>query len=344
MNLGVWLAMGRDATYVVRAAGAAASASTSTDRRRSTVRSSTPWSAPPRSSRRSVSAIPRSPPRTDLIRSSIPFVAAAQSPNEYGFAMGLETMNSLVPISGAAASLSFASAPGAFNVLAGDLHSSLRTNLVENAYDLGPAVVSRLDSAACVARAAGQVVSYAAGQPTANDDGCYGDRRAAWIQAFDSWSSNGGSDGVSGLLDSSGGLVGGVDAPAPGGWRVGGLIGYVHSTFPPTARPPTDRPTTCPWAPMRATSGANRSQTPRSLYLEHGFDDPQRRLPRLVGSGRSGLWWRNRAGLRGSQLLLRVSGPLGRDCQRTRSRDRGVSSRTIIHAKSPFANDAPRQD
>jgi uncharacterized protein with beta-barrel porin domain len=231
MNLGVWLAMGRDATYVVRAAGAAASASTSTDRRRSTVRSSTPWSAPPRSSRRSVSAIPRSPPRTDLIRSSIPFVAAAQSPNEYGFAMGLETMNSLVPISGAAASLSFASAPGAFNVLAGDLHSSLRTNLVENAYDLGPAVVSRLDSAACVARAGGQVVSYATGQPAANDDGCYSDRRAAWIQAFDSWSSNGGSDGVSGLLDSSGGLVGGVDAPAPGGWRVGGLIGYVHSTF-----------------------------------------------------------------------------------------------------------------
>jgi subtilase-type serine protease len=36
---------------------------------------------------------------------------------------------------------------------------------------------------------------------------------------------------VSGLLDSSGGFVGGIDAPAPGDWRVGGLLSYVHSRF-----------------------------------------------------------------------------------------------------------------
>ena len=33
----------------------------------------------------------------DLVRSGIPFVAAAQSPNEYGVATGLDTMNPLAP-------------------------------------------------------------------------------------------------------------------------------------------------------------------------------------------------------------------------------------------------------
>ena len=51
------------------------------------------------------------------------------------------------------------------------------------------------------------------------------------FRLLNSWSRNGGANGVSGLLDSSGGFVGGVDAPAPGDWRIGGLLGYAHSRF-----------------------------------------------------------------------------------------------------------------
>ena len=173
----------------------------------------------------------------DLSRSGIPFVAAAQTRNEYGVARGLDTMNPWLPASLAAASLDFATAPAAFDALAGDLHSSLRTSLVENAYDLGAAALARLDAAECDWSAPGQVVSYGEGQPAANDGACRNGRRAAWIQAYDSWSRNGGVNGVSGLLGSSGGFVGGVDAPAPGDWRIGGLLGYAHSRFSADSTP-----------------------------------------------------------------------------------------------------------
>ena len=167
----------------------------------------------------------------DLSRSGIPFVAAARTRNEFGVATGLDTMNPWLPASFAATSLNFATAPGAFDALAGDLHSSLRTSLVENAYDLGAAALAQLDAAECDWSAPGQVVSYGEGQAAANDGACRNGRRAAWIQAYDSWSRNGGANGVSGLLGASGGFIGGVDAPAPGDWRIGGLLGYAHSRF-----------------------------------------------------------------------------------------------------------------
>ena len=125
-------------------------------------------------------------------------------------------------------------APG--SVLSGNQHS-LRTSLVENAYDLGAAALARLDAAECDWSAPGQVVSYGEGQPAANDGACRNGRRAAWIQAYDSWSRNGGVNGVSGLLGSSGGFIGGVDAPAPGDWRIGGLLGYAHSRFSADSTP-----------------------------------------------------------------------------------------------------------
>ncbi len=167
----------------------------------------------------------------DVVRSSIPFAAAAQTPNEFGVAMGLDTMNPWLPAARAASSLSFATAPGAFNGLAGDLHSSLRSDLIQDAYGLGQAAIARLDAAQCEGSAPGQAVSYADGRPAPSDGGCSDERRAAWIVAYDAWSRNGGANGVSGVLGSSGGFVGGVDAPAPGGWRLGGLLGYSHSRF-----------------------------------------------------------------------------------------------------------------
>ena len=136
-----------------------------------------------------------------------------------------------LPASLAAASLNFATAPSAFDALAGDLHSSLRTSLVENAYDLGAAALARLDAAECGWSAPGQVVSYGEGQPAANDGACRTGRRTAWIQAYNAWSHNGGANGISGLNGASGGFIGGVDAPAPGDWRIGGLLAYVHSGF-----------------------------------------------------------------------------------------------------------------
>ena len=121
----------------------------------------------------------------DLSRSGIPFVAAAQTRNEYGVARGLDTMNPWLPASLAAASLDFATAPAAFDALAGDLHSSLRTSLIQDSYDLGAAALARLDAAECAWSAPGQVVSYGDGQPAANDGACRNGRRAAWIQAYE---------------------------------------------------------------------------------------------------------------------------------------------------------------
>ena len=55
----------------------------------------------------------------DIVRSGIPFVAAARTRNEYGVASGLDTMNPWLPASLAAASLNFATAPAAYDTLAG---------------------------------------------------------------------------------------------------------------------------------------------------------------------------------------------------------------------------------
>jgi hypothetical protein len=78
----------------------------------------------------------------DVVRSGIHFVAAAHTGNECGVASGLDTMNPWFPASQAAASLNLATAPGAFDALAGDLHSSLRTSLIEDSYDLSAATRS----------------------------------------------------------------------------------------------------------------------------------------------------------------------------------------------------------
>ena len=69
----------------------------------------------------------------DIVRSGIPFVAAARRCNEYGVASGLDTMSPWLPASLAAASLNFATAPAVYDMLAGDLHSLLRTSLIEDA-------------------------------------------------------------------------------------------------------------------------------------------------------------------------------------------------------------------
>ena len=80
-------------------------------------------------------------------------------------------------------------------------------------------------------------LSYSEGQPAANDGACRNGRRAAWTQAYDLRSRNGGANGVSGLLGAAGGFIGGVDAPAPGDWRIGGLLGDAHSRFSADSMP-----------------------------------------------------------------------------------------------------------
>jgi uncharacterized protein with beta-barrel porin domain len=72
-------------------------------------------------------------------------------------------------LSRAAASLNFATAPGVYDTLSGDIHSSLRSDLIQNAYDLEEAVAARLGAADCGADAPGQIVSYGEGLPTTKD-------------------------------------------------------------------------------------------------------------------------------------------------------------------------------
>ncbi len=248
----------------------------------------------------------------DLSRSGIPFVAAARTRNEFGVATGLDTMNPWLPASFAATSLNFVTAPTAFDALAGDLHSSLRTSLVENAYDLGAAALARLDAAECDWSAPGQVVSYSEGQPAANDGACRNGRRAAWIQAYELVEPQRRRERRVGFA-----------------WRLrrlyrrrrrSGARRLAHRraarlrAFALFRRQHAGQRLgrQCIRRGLRRTAlGSGRPEARRGLYLEHGLDDAYRLLSRLPGSSRQRLRRRHGASLRGSQLSPRVSRTFG---------------------------------
>ncbi len=54
---------------------------------------------------------------------------------------------------------------------------------------------------------------------------------AMWMEAYGGWGRNSGDGNASGMNHSVGGFVLGADTMVAGNWRVGGMVGYGHSTF-----------------------------------------------------------------------------------------------------------------
>lgn len=122
--------------------------------------------------------------------------------------------------------LSNAEAPGALDLLSGEVHASAKTALIEDSRFVREAAVART-------RAAFDAV---ASDRSATGEQRISDRFAFWGQGFGSWG-DWDSDGNAGSLNRSiGGLFLGADAGVSDHVRIGALAGYSHSDFDVGAR------------------------------------------------------------------------------------------------------------
>ncbi|WP_244661790.1 autotransporter outer membrane beta-barrel domain-containing protein [Mesorhizobium huakuii] len=158
------------------------------------------------------------------------FADAGLTPNQIATGQGLDSIPASGSLFNAVAGLATdAEARAAFDQLSGEIHASAKGMLVEDSSFIRDAASNRIAAAFGDAGAAAlPVMAYGEGGPemVAADT----DRFAVWGQAFGSWG-NTDSDGNAAAFDrSTGGLLAGADTLV-GGWRVGLLGGYSHSSF-----------------------------------------------------------------------------------------------------------------
>lgn len=165
----------------------------------------------------------------DVVQKS--FASVGLTPNQIAAGAGTESLGSGNPVYDAILQLpSEAAVQDAFDQLSGEIHASAKGMLLEDSRFIRDAATSRISAAFGDAgsTAALPVMAYGEGGPemVAADT----DRFAVWGQAFGSWG-NADSDGNAAAFDrSTGGLLAGADTLV-GGWRVGLLGGYSHSSF-----------------------------------------------------------------------------------------------------------------
>ncbi|TPK05865.1 autotransporter outer membrane beta-barrel domain-containing protein [Mesorhizobium sp. B2-5-9] len=158
------------------------------------------------------------------------FASVGLTPNQIATGGGAESLGAGNPLFDAIFALpSEAAAQDAFDQLSGEIHASAKGLLIEDSGFIRDAANSRIAAAFGDAGAAAlPVIAYGEGGPemVAADT----DRFAVWGQAFGSTGSSD-SDGNAAAFDrSTGGLLAGADTLV-GGWRVGVLGGYSHSSF-----------------------------------------------------------------------------------------------------------------
>lgn len=157
------------------------------------------------------------------------FADAGLTPNQIATGEGLDSLTGGAVFGAVAGLATDAEARAAFDQLSGEVHASAKGMLVEDSRFVRDAATSRIRAAfGDGSTAALPVMAYGDGGPemVAADT----DRFAVWGQAFGSWG-NTDSDGNAAAFDrSTGGLLAGADTLV-GGWRVGLLGGYSHSSF-----------------------------------------------------------------------------------------------------------------
>lgn len=118
-----------------------------------------------------------------------------------------------------------------FQCSVGEIHASARTDLVQDSFYVRNAAVDRLRDAACDPGAGNGALKTATMQGHLTDGLCQSNRSAMWMEAYGGWGRNSGDGNASGMNHSVGGFVLGADTMVAGNWRVGGMVGYGHSTF-----------------------------------------------------------------------------------------------------------------
>ncbi|WP_171026147.1 autotransporter domain-containing protein [Mesorhizobium comanense] len=165
-----------------------------------------------------------------LHRNGISFASVGQAANQIAAGSGAESLGSGNPLYDAMLQLpATPAARDALDQLSGEIHASAKGMLLGDSHFVRDAVTSRISAAfGDGSVAALPIMAYGEGGPemVAADT----DRFAVWGQAFGSWGKMDSDGNAAGFDRSTGGLLAGADTSV-GGWRVGVLGGYSHSSF-----------------------------------------------------------------------------------------------------------------
>jgi fibronectin-binding autotransporter adhesin len=162
------------------------------------------------------------------------FAAAGQTVNQFVTGLALDSLPASSSLANALAWLpGDTAAQSALHQLSGEIHASVKTAMLEDSRFVREAANNRLLGALCAPGT--NTTAKTDGKTAVPSDCAQGDGVTAWGRIFGAKGRLSG-DGNSASLDSStSGAFVGADTAVAGGWRVGGLIGYGHSTYDASA-------------------------------------------------------------------------------------------------------------
>ena len=162
--------------------------------------------------------------------SVLPFVTAAQTPNQIATALALQSQPIGSPLYDALISQTSPGALSAFNALSGDVHASAIGAAFDDTRLPREAVLDRLAESYGAPSPSGakMVKTYGFSTPT--------QAYSAWAQAFNSWGHLGGDGNSATLGNNLGGFILGADATLSGRYRLGVAGGYANANFSDPAR------------------------------------------------------------------------------------------------------------
>nr|WP_267288059.1 autotransporter domain-containing protein [Neokomagataea tanensis] len=170
----------------------------------------------------------------NISRSNVLFSSAATTRNEYSAGTALDALPATLALTTPLTQLNIPEARQALRAMAGELHASARTALIQDASDIRDTAVDRLRTIECAPGAglsSQQSASYAHGVRVADDGQCHTDRQGLWMQSYGEWSHNSQTANAAGLHNQTGGFILGADTTAFQQWHIGALFAYGHSGF-----------------------------------------------------------------------------------------------------------------
>ena len=162
--------------------------------------------------------------------SVLPFVSAAQTPNQTATALALQAQPVGSPLYDALISQTAPGALAAFNALSGEVHASAIGAAFDDTRLPREAVLDRLAESYAAPSPSGAktVQTYGFSTP--------GQVYSAWAQGFDSWGHLGGNSNSATVGNDIGGFILGADATLYGRYRLGAAGGYAKSNISDPSR------------------------------------------------------------------------------------------------------------
>ncbi len=233
----------------------------------------------------------------------LPFVTAAQTPNQVATALALQAQPAGSPLYDALISQTVPGALSAFNALSGEVHASAIGAAFDDTRLPREAVLDRLAEsyAAPSPSSAKTVQTYAFSTPT--------QVYSAWAQGFDSWGHLGGNGNSATVGNNIGGFILGADATLYGRYRLGVAGGYANSNISDPSRGSTGNISAAYIGLYGGASVDALQLRGGAFYANNHYGlDRVGVVPRLLPDGGIGLWRRHGRGLRRGRLAHRRRG------------------------------------